>query len=409
MIVVGAGPAGNKTALGLASRGYSVSVIDSRHDIGNKLCTGIVSQECIRRFPIDLDLVYRNVSSARVVPPTGTPIDFEADSPPATIVDRIAYVASFAAQARGAGANYKLGERVVRIVPERNGVTVVTGQGTYWSRAVVVAAGFGSPLCRQLGLGTVPDYVTGAQAMVEAKGMVDVEVYLGRDVAPGFFSWVVPIAGNRALVGLLARKQATRYLTKFIGRQREAGRISTVITQPSCWGIPLRPLKKTFQDRVLVVGDAAGQVKPTTGGGIYYSLMAGEIAAETLAESLNTGDLSATCLEYYQRRWKDLISRELEVGYSARRLFEFLSDHQIRSLVQQAGANGIRADLMNSADGSFDWHSRLISKVMRHPVLGGALRLVNPLLAHLTRPADAEALFHEDIIGLPEPLAKAPN
>ena len=158
-----------------------------------------------------------------------------------------------------------------------------------------------------------------------------------------------------------------------------------------------------------MVGDAAGQVKPTTGGGIYYSLMAGEIAAETLAESLTTGDLSAACLERYQRRWKDLISRELEIGYSARRLFEFLSDHQIRSLVQQAGANGICADLINSTDGSFDWHSRMISKVMGHPVLGGALRLVNPLLARLTRPADAESVFHQDTIGLPEPLAKMPN
>ena len=68
--------------------------------------------------------------------------------------------------------------------------------------------------------------------------------------------------------------------------------------------------------------------------------MAGEIAAATLGDSLDIGDLSADGLEHYQRRWKDLISRELEVGYSARRLYDILGDNQNRYMVQQAGANG---------------------------------------------------------------------
>ncbi len=78
VIVVGAGPAGNNAALGLAGMGYGVTVIDWRHDVGDKLCTGIVGQECIRRFPVDPSFIYRETASAQVAPPCGGSVRFEA-------------------------------------------------------------------------------------------------------------------------------------------------------------------------------------------------------------------------------------------------------------------------------------------------------------------------------------------
>ena len=147
-------------------------------------------------------------------------------------------------------------------------------------------------------------------------------------------------------------------------------------------------LEKHYKGRVLVVGDAAGQVKPTTGGGIYYSLLASEIASQVLAEALADDDLSASRLSQYQRRWKGLLSNELEVGYSARRLFEALNDQQITSLVNQAGAKNIHNDLLNSGDLSFDWHSKLIGRIIGHPVLGSSLRLINPILARMAQTPD---------------------
>ena len=134
-----------------------------------------------------------------------------------------------------------------------------------------------------------------------------------------------------------------------------------------------------------MAGDAAGQAKPTTGGGIYYSLLASEIASQVLAEALSEDDLSASRLSQYQRRWKTVLSKELEIGYSARRLFESLNDQQITSLVIQAGAKGTHNDLLNSGGVSFDWHSRLIGRIISHPVLGNALGLINPLLARLAQ------------------------
>ena len=393
VIVVGAGPAGNNAALGLASRGYAVKVIDSRHNIGEKLCTGIVGQECSRRFPIEDGMVYREASAAAVNAPRTGRVRFESAVPQARIIDRVAYVASFARRAQDAGAAYLLGQRVLSIQPEADGVTVVTNEGSHRSRAVVLAAGFGSPLTRQLGMGAVSDYVTGAQAVVSTKDVSEVEVHLSRDVAPGFFSWLVPTTPGRALAGLLVRRQARAHLDRFIEGQQRHGKIASVIHHSACWGVPLRPLRRTYRDRVLVVGDVAGQVKPTTGGGIFYALLASEIVSQTLAEALADDDLSATRLSRYQSRWKDLLTQELEVGYSARRLFESLNDRQIGTLLRNAGDSGLRGDLVNSPDLSFDWHSKIIGKVMGQPVLGGALRLINPILARLAHPPEPEFAF----------------
>jgi geranylgeranyl reductase family protein len=403
VIVVGAGPAGNNAALGLVSQEFAVTVIDVRQQIGEKLCTGIVGRECTDRFPIDPTLIYREAFSADVVAPSTGQVRFETATPQAHVIDRAAYVASFALRAQNAGAVYLLGHRVLRAVPEPDGVTVITDKGRHRARSLVLASGFASPLTRQLGMGMVPDYVTGVQAEVSTSGVPGVEVYLGHDVAPGFFSWLVPTSPGRALAGLLARRQAPSHLSRFIQKQQRDGKITGVIQDASSWGIPLRPLRRTYQDRVLVVGDAAGQVKPTTGGGIYYSLLASEIASQVLAEALKTDDLSAARLNRYQRRWKRLLSRELEVGYSARRLFEFLSDQQIGLLVHQAANNGIHADLLSSVDISFDWHSRLIGKVLGHPVLGGALRLINPLLARLAHPPEPSPVLPTGSGGIPDP------
>ena len=375
VIVVGAGPAGNNAALGLAQMGYGVTVIDGTHDVGDKLCTGIVGQECIRRFPIDQNLIHREAASAQVAAPSGRNVRFEVATPQARIIDRVAYVASFAHRAR----------------------------------AVVLASGFGSPLTRQLGFGSVADYVTGVQAVASVDNVDEVQVYLGQDVAPGFFAWLVPTRGNRALVGLLARRHAQGHLAALVQRLETEGKIRGIIENSSSWGIPLRPLKRTFRDRVLVVGDAAGQVKPTTGGGIFYSLLASEIVVRVLGDALACDDLSSAKLSQYQTEWKGLLAQELEIGYSARRLYEYLSDRQVSSLVEQAGSKGISAELTGAPDLSFDWHSRIISRVMGHPALGSGLRLINPLLARLACRPDPSLAAQPVTASMPTPLADLPN
>ena len=397
VIVVGAGPAGNNAALSLASKGYGVTVIDSRENIGDKLCTGLVGEECFRRYPIDPSLVYREINSASVISPSNKEVRFETPLPVARVVDRVAYVSSFADQAREAGAEYLLGRRVSRLEQHNDRVSVITEGDVIEARALVLAAGFGSQLNRQLGLGEPSDYVVGVQGLVKTEGVDEVEVHLGRDVAPGFFAWLVPTKPGYALAGLLVRKNALEHFDQFISDRQTEGKITEVLGKPVCWGIPLRPLRKTYSDRVLVVGDAAGQVKPTTGGGIFYSLLASEIASGALEQALEEDKLSANRLGAYQKEWKTLLSNELEVGYSARRVFEYLGDSHISSLINQASANGFVAELAYSPDVSFDWHSSMIGKIMGHPTLGIVLRLANPLLARMAKSPEPDEVFAPDV------------
>ena len=278
-----------------------------------------------------------------------------------------------------------LGHRVMVVSTDEDGASVQVSDGeerrTLRSRALVLASGFGSDLTGQLGLGKVGDFATGVQAEVMAPDVDRIHVYFGRGIAPGSFAWLVPTREGRALVGLLCRHRGHAHLEKLLLKLQAQGVVTEVTRAPSRWGIPLRPLPRTYGRRVLAVGDVAGQVKPTTGGGMYYSLLASEIAADTLHSSLLEGDLSAQRLSRYEVGWKALLSREMEVGYSARRLFELTGDRQIDFVMHTIARNGFHQELVDSAAASFDWHSGVIGKLLGHPILAKTLQIANPILA----------------------------
>ena len=289
VIVVGAGSAGNNVAYRMARLGYSVAVVDWRQRIGDKLCTGIVGRECLQRFPIDRSLVFRDASAATVTAPGGETVEFVTEEVQVHVVDRVSYAASFAEMAREEGADYYLGCRVTEVSTTPHAVVQYTDtqeKRSLEGRALVLASGFGSELTGQLGLGKVGDYVTGVQAEVLAPEVNGLQVYFGRGVAPGFFAWLVPTRDGRALAGLLSRSDGHNYLENLVWKLQAEGKITGVIKPPSRWGVPLRPLTRSHGERLLVVGDAAGQVKPTTGGGIYYSLVTSEVAAKNPAHRL---------------------------------------------------------------------------------------------------------------------------
>ncbi|MCH8087627.1 MAG: hypothetical protein IIC81_07225, partial [Chloroflexi bacterium] len=133
----------------------------------------------------------------------------------------------------------------------------------------------------------------------------------------------------------------------------------------------------------LVVGDAAGQVKPTTGGGIYYSLLCGEMAADTLHEALDRGDLAAERLRGYESRWKARLGKELMVGYYARRFYEALGDRQVEFLTNNIAHNGIHRDIIEDGTSSFDWHAELILKGMKHSAIRGVIQPLKALMVSL--------------------------
>jgi len=274
VIVIGAGPAGNGVARKLAVLGHDVVVLEARERIGDKLCTGIVGTV-----------------------PSGKAVRFDMGRTYAHVVDRVGFVASIAQSAQEAGAEYPPERKVTQVAVDKGGVEVRAWAGqreeVFTGKALVLANGFGSGFARSLGLGPVEDYVLVAQVEVKTYDVEETELYLGRRFAPGFFGWMVPTHPGNALIGVMTRRDPLVRLRDLVSKLTSDGKIAGVTKQPSKWGMPLKPPSKTYGDRVLVVGDAAGQVKPTTGGGIYYSLLCGEMAADTLHEALDREDLAA--------------------------------------------------------------------------------------------------------------------
>ena len=380
VIVVGAGPVGSYLAYRLADMGSEVVVLERGERLGEKVCcTGIIGRECVSSFPVDGSVILRWANSARFFPPSGKPLRLWREGNQACIIDRPAFDLAMANKAQGSGVQYILDSPVWKIEVRDDGVIVEAnqqGQGlTFEARAVIIAAGFGSGLTEKLGLGKSSDFVTGAQTEVPVMGVDEVEVYFGREVAPGFFAWLVPTLPGRALVGLLSRHSPGLYLKKLLAYLLAEGKIVSADSKLNYGGIPLKPLKKTYGERLIVVGDAAGQVKPTTGGGIYYGLLCADTAANILKDALESNDLSAKSLSRYERGWKKKLGRELRVGYWSRKLYERLSDGQIDRIFDIIESSGIEKALLEAEDLSFDWHSEIVLRLLGHQAVARVVKM----------------------------------
>ena len=115
IVVIGAGPAGNSAAFHLAKSGYRVAVIDKRQEIGNKLCTGIIGNNCVELFQPEPSHIYKKVKSATLVTPSGTSHNITKSNVQGYIVNRSEYVSSIAKKAKDHGATYILGLSLIHI------------------------------------------------------------------------------------------------------------------------------------------------------------------------------------------------------------------------------------------------------------------------------------------------------
>jgi digeranylgeranylglycerophospholipid reductase len=380
VVVVGGGPTGSYTAGRLSEMGHSVLVLEKKSRAGEAVCcTGIVGIECVKTFNIEDRLILSKVNSASLFPPSGKPLFIQREEPQACILDRVAFDVAMAEHAQAVGAEYLVNSRVTDINVTKESVTInVSGRDKYTeikSKAAVIATGFAPSFLQRVGLGTYSDFTVGAQVEIEATGTESVEVYFG-DMVPGFFAWIVPTTPPLARIGLLMRKTPGIYLRKWLKQLESDGKITNHNAVLSYGAIPLKPLPRTYGERLIAVGDAAGQVKPTSGGGIYYGLLSAEIAAETLHGALEDGDLSARRLARYERGWKKKLGRELTVGYWARRIFERLSEKQIDRIFEIVRSRNIDEAMLKAKDLSFDWHSKTILRLLKYQMVARTMKIL---------------------------------
>jgi geranylgeranyl reductase family protein len=372
-IVIGAGPIGSYAAQQLASHGYKVAVLEEHEHIGEPMqCTGIIGVECFERLQLSTGAVIREANSAKFFSPSGKIIRLQSDRPQAYIIDRSAFDRQIVDAAVAQGAKYFTSCKAtsIAIMSDRVKTSTDTGE-SFDSRTAIIASGFYSKLAQKLGMEKFRDFITGAQAEVNIKDgstLEEIEIYLDQTLAPGFFAWLVPTSPQRALAGLFSRKTPRKHLQRFLKQLYDQGRIASSEAAIMHGGIPLKPLGKTYCKRIIVAGDAAGQVKPTTGGGVYYGMICAQLAVETLKDAFTKDDLSERSLSGYQKAWQKEIGRELCNGYIARRIYEKSSNHLIDNLFDLSLKKGLHEIINESEDISFDWHSKAFFEIIKQAV-----------------------------------------
>jgi geranylgeranyl reductase family protein len=375
VIVVGAGPAGSCTALKLAEAGHDVTLLERSHGPRDGIiCTGIVGREAFGHLDIPAGATRDTIRRAHFYSPSGVRVDYEPNSPLAHIVDRTAFDTGLLTRAEEAGVEVKHGYEARGMRRTRTGVALECRNGsqqTLHARALVVATGHQPWLHRAAGFGDPPAWVKGVHADLPFEDVEAAELYFGNGVAPGFFAWAVPFGQGMARLGVLADSGARRLFRQFLETDAIRGRLGldpsgagrdTVTAAMRSRGIIQGPVTPSFADRALAVGEAAGQVKTTTAGGIYYGMIGGEIASEVLSDGLRRDRLDADWLSRYQTEWESRLGSEIDAGLELQRVAQNMSDPEIDRLFA-ALSGGLGAAVRQVI--RFDWHKPALRVLFR--------------------------------------------
>jgi geranylgeranyl reductase family protein len=369
-VVIGGGPAGLFASLRLAQSGLRVTLLEEHHVVGDPVhCTGILARAAFDEFDLPSGVILNELTTARFISPSGLDVLYRTRAIEAVAIDRVAFDAGLAERARVAGVDLRPRSRATGAHSFHDGVVVsVAGQDEVRARVCVLACGGRYALHRQLGL-TIPSlFLHTAQRELPVERPDELEIHFGSDVAPRGFGWIVPIRrGNRcyARVGVMSEDRSPTYFERMLARVGDRWGVGDVDGPPRQKILPLNRIARTYGDRLLVVGDAAGLVKPTTGGGIYYSLVSASIAADVLTEAFEDGDFSARRLEDYEQRWRASLEDELDAQLEFRTLAQRMSDEDIEGLFELARTDGVMPIVRRTA--TFNRHRQLIVALLKHP------------------------------------------
>ena len=368
VVIAGAGPCGSYVGGRLSEAGLRVLVLEKKVKKGLKACTGIVGVEAFERFPLPKSSILSEVRSIRIFSPSKRSLTYRSNTPLAYVCDRSTLDESMVLWAEERGITLRRGVKV--LCAERRSShleirirdLVAAKEDRAFARLLVVASGYSPSLLFSLGLGPYGGTVEGAQAIVAVRGGLDCllpdgpEVYVGRNVAPSGFAWAVPVDSSTARIGVITNQKAHLFLRQFLSSLPYGQGASIRLARKT---IPDGPIAKTFGDRMLVVGEAAGQLKATTYGGIYYGLLSSEHAVDTIIEAFHRGDLSEKMLSSYEEAWRKTIGGEILLQSFFRKRLMGMDDAGIDRLFAILGRDGLISKLSSVI--RFDWHGDIIS------------------------------------------------
>jgi geranylgeranyl reductase family protein len=377
VLVVGGGPAGLIAARDVARHGHEVLVIEEHPEIGEPVqCSGLFSIRGLKRLEVNLPkrAIAGVIRGGRFFSPGGEKFEAYSKLDRAYVVERRLFDKELAKEAAMAGARITLKTKAIglRIADKAKVVLESGGKREVVEAEVVIAAdGVRSRVASLLGLKTPRKIVAAAQVEVESARVEDdvAELYFGREWAPNFYAWLLP-KGEVYEVGVGVRqgKYPPRvYLERFmrehpIAKQKITGRSQV---EYNMGGFPVASPQDTFAERVLLVGDAGGFVKASTGGGVITGGISARLAAKAACLAIEEKNFSSQFFrENYEKAWKAELGRELEVHELIRKIFDSLSDEELDALFKIAIEEDIASLMVQypDTDRPYDFFMQLLEK-----------------------------------------------
>ncbi len=307
IIIVGGGVAGCQTARLLSDCGLDVVVIEKERNIMLK-DSGIVSAEFLNYFP--KYLIAKNIDSMKIVSQCSE-INISSHEPFAHIIHR----ESFSSYLR---KNLKiLYETAIAAKFSPDSAAVMTDKGFHEGKIIIGCDGVNSVIRKAAGIKS-PRLYTGLFSRGKKRNG-EITVFMNKFFSPDFFAWHIPYNGEHGLITAIRPKA---HLEDF---EQSCGFDRGVLCGSQ---IPIG-MQKSFSERCLLVGDAASQVKPLTGGGIIFSLRAAKYAAEVAKEALDNNKFNASFMSQYESSWHSDFGAEIRKQFMLRNAYRKLTNKQI--------------------------------------------------------------------------------
>lgn len=375
VVVAGGSISGLLAAREIAADGASVATLEEDPEVGTpEHCGGLVSIAGIRNLGLvpDNTAVENNKITRAKISSASSSFEISAEKQHVMVLDRRAFDKQIAFQAQKLGAEIRVKCSIRSCEKNGSHYTVKTSEGDLTCDYFIDARGVASIIGKNR-----EGVLQSAQYEVYAPwiGRDTVEVAFDSEQYPGFFAWIIPTRNGSGKVGVAGKGiNAANALKSYMDGKREKYSVVRKVYAP-IW--VNGPLQSFTSGRTIIVGDAAGQSKPTTAGGIYTCGMGGMLAGRAVAQAINNSDDSA--LAEYEKGWLSMFKAEFDKMLLARRLLERLDNKAIDGVFSAIPPDRLEEA---AASGDFDFHSAALGKILS---VKSAARMAKALLGNEIR------------------------
>jgi len=374
-IVVGGGPIGGYVAGGLAKENQKVAIFEKNTEIGNPLsCAGLVTSRVFDFLDDSTKTsIQNNIKGANIHSPSDNILTIGGNKNHALVIDRRVFDKKIVEKAGKNGAEIFLGNNVLSAYKKNKHIEIKTSKNIDAKTSLLIGADGPFSKIRDRFLNYKPKEYLRAMGADLSNVNIDpnyVEIFVGKKVAPGFFAWVIPTdkKGTKARIGLCINQNSERppkyYFVRLMKNKHTQKFLKDAKIEEYIGGIiPLGFLNKTYSSNIMVVGDAAAQVKPTSGGGIYTGLLCAKHCVSTAIDCVKKNDFSQKNLKKYHKKWTKDIGKELNRGMKFRSVYKNLKDSQIDKYIKKFN-NPKLIEVINK-NGDIDYPSRLLKPLLK--------------------------------------------